>query len=126
MWYCSPTSSLVAIISRSRRMTIPNAVVTPTENRLEVPKKEKGMLVYSALQMDGMEGGDEVMVTRSSEIKVKERVKGVKEREYVQKEFGKNMKKQDKKDRDQKLRKKDAYRYCSFSNVSMVMVRGSP
>ena len=50
----------------------------------------------------------------------------MKEREYVQKEFGKNMKKQDKKDRDQKLRKKDAYRYCSFSNVSMVMVRGSP
>ena len=74
-------------------MTIPNAVVTPTENRLEVPKKEKGTLVYSTLQMDGMEGGDEVMVTRSSEIKVKERVKGVKEREYVQKEFVKNMKK---------------------------------
>ena len=64
----------MAIISRSRRMTIPNAVVTPTENRLEVPKKEKGTLVYSALQMDGME---RVMMTRSSEIKVKERVKGV-------------------------------------------------
>ena len=60
----------MAIISRSRRMTIPNAVVTPTENRLEVPKKEKGTLVYSALQMDGMEGG--VMVTRSSEIEERE------------------------------------------------------
>ena len=44
---------------------------------------------------DGWDGRG-VMVTRSSEIKEWEGVKGVKgvkEREYVQKEFGKNMKK---------------------------------
>ena len=34
MWYCSPTSSLVASISLSSLRTIPNAVVTPTENAL--------------------------------------------------------------------------------------------
>ena len=76
MWYCSPTSSLVAIISRSRRMTIPNAVVTPTENRLEVPQEGKRNVSLFG-SSDGWNGRG-VMVTRSSEIKVMERVKGAK------------------------------------------------
>jgi len=35
MWYCSPTSSFVACIKRSKRVTMPKAVETPTQKHLE-------------------------------------------------------------------------------------------
>lgn len=35
MWYCSPTSSFVACIKRSKRVTMPKDVDTPTQKHLK-------------------------------------------------------------------------------------------